>query len=115
MDKKNQQLVHDIVNSPFGYTSILYFLTRGEVHNHEKLIKAMVEAAPNQAKQIMTAAAQIEEVGVKRGIELGMEKGMEKEKFNTAKNMLADHFDMSVIGKITGLSLDQINRLQQMY
>ena len=30
-----------------------------------------MEAAPNQEETVMTAAAQIEEVGVKKGMELG--------------------------------------------
>ena len=44
----------------------------------------MVEVAPNQAKQIMTAAAQIEAVGVKKGIEQRQQKVKEvRQKLNS--------------------------------
>ncbi len=48
-----------------------------------------------------------------KGIAIGLEKGIEKGKINTAQNMLADNFDIEVIAKITGLSVEQIKPLRQ--
>ena len=53
------------------------------------------------------------EKGRQEGREEGREEGRHEEKINTAKNMLADHFDIEVIAKITGHSIAQIKALQQ--
>ena len=53
------------------------------------------------------------EAGIALGMERGMERGMEKRTFDIAKNMLVDNFDIEVIQKITGLSVEQIQALQQ--
>jgi hypothetical protein len=46
-------------------------------------------------------------------IEVGIEVGIEKRTFDIAKNMLADNFDINVIGNITGLSAEQISALKK--
>jgi len=46
--------------------------------------------------------------GYEKGIEQGIEKGIE----NTAKNMLKEIDDLDLISRITGLSLDTIEKLQ---
>jgi hypothetical protein len=107
--KNNQQLVFSIISSPLGYPSVVYILTTDAVNDPEKLKQAIVEAAPNQEETVMTAAAQIEEVGVKKG----MEKGMEKEKFNTARNMLKFGSEPSFIEKVTGLPIESIMGIQK--
>ncbi len=117
--KNNPQLTYSIVNSIFGYTSVLYFLATGEVSNPEELVKAMVEAAPNKEKQIMTAAAQLIQKGRQEGIEVGVAKGRlegklegrQEGKLETAQNMLQKHLSIELIRDITGLSIEQIKAL----
>ena len=42
----------------------------------------------------------------------GYEKGKQDEKFEIAKKMLDDGFDVQIIIKYTGLSVDEINDLK---
>ena len=51
------------------------------------------------------------EDGIKEGIEQGIEKGREEEKLTTAKNMLNDKVEISIISKYTGLSIEEIKNL----
>ena len=44
-------------------------------------------------------------------MEKGMEKGKLKEKIKTAENMKKEDMDISIIAKITGLSLEEIEKL----
>ena len=48
-----------------------------------------------------------EEKGFKRGIEKGIEQGIEQ----IAKNLIANGFDTKLIQKLTGLTLDEIQKL----
>ena len=57
----------------------------------------------------MTVASKLKQEGRQEGIEVGIEKRT----FDIAKNMLADNFDINVIGKITGLSAEQISALKK--
>lgn len=109
--KKNPHLIYDIVNSPFGYTSIVYILTTDAVNDPEELKKAIVEAAPNQKETVMTAAQQVRQEWIEVGTEQGMEKGMEKRTLEIAKNMLLKNSDIGFICDITGLSMEQIKSL----
>ena len=52
--------------------------------------------------------------GLEEGMQKGIEKGVEKERFQVAKSMLKEGLTMQVICKITGLSQEEINRLQPM-
>jgi predicted transposase/invertase (TIGR01784 family) len=60
-----------------------------------------------------TTAERWIEQGIEQGIEKGVEQGVENEKLDTAKNMLKEGFEIKVIGKITGLSLDVIIELEK--
>ncbi len=55
------------------------------------------------------------EEGKKEGIEIGfqqgIEKGIEKEKYSLARNMKKENMDINLISKLTGLSLDEIEKL----
>ena len=46
-----------------------------------------------------------------KGIEKGIEKGREEEKLNMAKNMKSDGCSHKYISKITGLGLEDIEKL----
>lgn len=105
--KNRPHLVYEIVNSPFGYASILYILATDAVNSPEKLKKAIMEAAPNQEKLVMTAAQQL----IQEGREVGIELGMEKRSLETAQNMLAKHLAIELISDITGLSVEKIKSL----
>ena len=47
--------------------------------------------------------------GEVKGLEKGIEKGIEKGKLETAKNLKAEGIELSVILKVTGLTVEQLN------
>ena len=75
-------------------------------------IEAMKEIFPKESEQL---GKEREKIGIQKGREQGMEKGMEKgklkEKIKTAENMKKEDMDISIIAKITGLSLEEIEKL----
>ena len=50
--------------------------------------------------------------GMEKGKAEGMQEGMEKGMQAVALNMLKSGFDTAVIAKMTGLSIDEINKLK---
>ena len=52
-----------------------------------------------------------EQRGLQKGLQRGMERGMEKEKRQIAQNMKSFGLASDTIAKMTGLSLDEIDRL----
>ncbi len=46
-----------------------------------------------------------------KGMEQGIEQGIEEEKLSMVKAMLKEKLDISLISKITGLSIEEINQL----
>ena len=77
-----------------------------------KVYDTYIMDAMKKRDYIVSAEAKGLEKGRKEGQQEGMLEGMEKEKINTARNMLADNFDIEVIARITSLSIDQIKQLQ---
>ncbi|MDF2937538.1 MAG: transposase [Paenibacillaceae bacterium] len=53
------------------------------------------------------------EEGIREGIEQGIEKGIEKGKLEVARQMIAERLDPALIAKVTGLPLEDINRMRQ--
>lgn len=49
--------------------------------------------------------------GIKEGKEEGLKKGISESKKEIAKNLLEDNIDMSLISKYTGLSVEEIKKL----
>lgn len=51
------------------------------------------------------------EQGLQQGIEQGIEQGKEQEKIEVAKSMLKENLEITLISKVTGLSVEQIKKL----
>ena len=51
------------------------------------------------------------EEGIKEGIEKGKLEGIRDEKCSMAKSMKTKHLDINLISEITGLTIDEINKL----
>ena len=49
----------------------------------------------------------------KEGLQVGLQKGRLKEKFDIARNMLIENMPFDIIGKLTGLSFNEIESLQK--
>lgn len=71
-------------------TQILYAEERGEKRGIEKGIKQ----------------------GIEQGIERGIEQGIEQNKHEIVKNMLKENIDVSIISKITGLTIEEIEKIR---
>ena len=85
------------------------------ISKDEKII-GLYDAEAVQRKVMNTRLLYAEKVGREQGIEQGtqegIKKGIQKEKIEIAKSMLKENLDFSLISKITGLSLNQINQLK---
>ena len=102
---KNIAILVQLSKTSFWESTIRYLLNTDKISDPNELIKALVKATPEEQDRIMTVASKIEQKGI--------EVGIEKRTFEIAKNMLADNFDINVIGKITGLSAEQISALKK--
>ena len=51
--------------------------------------------------------------GVEQGVELGIEQGIEQNKVEIALNMLRENTNSDFICKVTGLSLDKVEKLRR--
>ena len=67
-------------------------------------IEAMKEIFPKESEQLGKEREQI-------GKEIGIEEGMEKGIIKTAENMKKEGIDSLIIAKVTGLSIDEIEKL----
>jgi predicted transposase/invertase (TIGR01784 family) len=97
--------------SAFEYLeTITEYLIKGtDKISEENLGKAIETAFPDVGGNIMATLAEKwfsdgKQEGRQEGEEIGEKKGREKTLLETAKNMLKEGLDMSVIKKITGLS-----------
>ena len=61
----------------------------------------------------MTIAEALIQKGKIEGLKEGEEKGIEKGKIEDAKKMLAEGFDVALITKITGLTVEEIEKLSK--
>ena len=53
------------------------------------------------------------EEGLKEGIQEGIKEGIKEGKEDIAKKMIEENFDVSMISKLTGLSLDKIQKIKE--
>ena len=83
-------------------------------------IEAMKEIFPKESEQLGKEREKIgiqkgREQGIQKGREQGIQKGREQgkleEKIKTAENMKKEDIDTPIIAKITGLSLEEIEKL----
>ncbi len=95
-----------LVDRFYGISGIIYILGVEKKYSAEELLQAIENIAPEKKEDIMTAAQQLELRGELRGIQ--------KEKLSIAKNMLSKlHLDMQTVAKATGLSEEELMRLQE--
>ncbi|WP_342225870.1 RpnC/YadD family protein [Rickettsia endosymbiont of Urophora cardui] len=53
-----------------------------------------------------------EQQGVEKGIQQGMQLGKAEGRYEVAKNMLSNNYSIAEVSRITGLSIDAINKLR---
>jgi predicted transposase/invertase (TIGR01784 family) len=90
----------------YGISGIIYILGVERRHSAEELLEAIENIVPQRKEDIMTAAQQLRQEGKK--------EGMQQEKLHIARNMLSKlHLDMQTVAKATGLSGEELMKLQQ--
>ncbi len=79
---------------------IKYLLACGESSDSQAIIGLLTETLPQEEREIMTIAQQLEQ------------KGIEKEKLTIARNLLKAESDIEFVAKMTGLTLEQVKTIQ---
>jgi predicted transposase/invertase (TIGR01784 family) len=83
-------------------------LDRDDKNDLEKLMDAIIKAAPDKQELIMTAAQQLRE----QGIQQGMQQGMETRNLEIAKNLLFKlHVDIDTVQKATELTRQDLEEI----
>jgi recombination-promoting nuclease RpnB len=102
----------------YGISSIVFILGVESKHSAEEILGALGNVVPHKKETIMTAAQQLElrgiQKGIQEGIQEGIEKGMYTRTLDIAKNMLARlHLNKKTVSKATGLSEEELMKLQE--
>lgn len=111
-----------IAQSKSGYdyikTVLLYTLTKIDANDRIKLEK-MLKTTLNQqnGEELMASLARQwyhegEEKGINLGVKKGIDIGVEKNKEETVINLLKEGCDIGFIMRVTGLTIDQIEKIK---
>jgi predicted transposase/invertase (TIGR01784 family) len=104
----NQALISILLSRFYGSSGIIYMLDRDDKNDLEKLMDAIIKAAPDKQELIMTAAQQLRE----QGIQQGMQQGMETRNLEIAKNLLFKlHVDIDTVQKATELTRQDLEEI----
>ncbi|WP_341815091.1 Rpn family recombination-promoting nuclease/putative transposase [Wolbachia endosymbiont (group A) of Chalcis sispes] len=79
---------------------------------YEQEIKRILDEQAVLAQKLDDATEKGREEGKEEGIQIGHEKGRKAEKIEVAKNSLKAGISIDVIAQITGLSIDEIQKLR---
>jgi predicted transposase/invertase (TIGR01784 family) len=112
----NQALISILLSRFYGSSGIIYMLDRDDKNDLEKLMDAIIKAAPDKQELIMTAAQQLREQGMQQGmqqgIQQGMQQGMETRNLEIAKNLLFKlHLDIDTVQKATELTRQDLEEI----
>ena len=83
---------------------------RDNIATFEYAIKSGEERG--EARGLKLGEARGLKLGEARGLKLGEERGKKSEKISIATNLLAMGMDLTAVSQVTGLSLDELNKLQ---
>ncbi|MCZ6924062.1 MAG: hypothetical protein O7D30_00610 [Rickettsia endosymbiont of Ixodes persulcatus] len=102
------------MNIGIDYLELILTYTLIKIEKSDKMeLEKMLKSRLNteQGEKLMTSLANHwKEEGIQQGIEKGMQLGKAEGKYEVAKNMLIS--DSDFISKVTGLSMDEINKLK---
>ena len=90
---------------------ILFAMDKAEKHERDRISSSEAEKEDARAEGLADGIAEGMAKGMAKGMEKGMAEGIAKAKAEYAKKMKAEGFDNALIAKITGLSVEQIERL----
>ncbi|HGJ5866405.1 Rpn family recombination-promoting nuclease/putative transposase [Arsenophonus nasoniae] len=101
-------------------TMFNYLIQEGNAHKPMEFITEIAKQSEKHEGALMTIAQQIEEIGIQKGlqrgkiegIQEGMQKGEEKATFKLAKQFLANGVDRNTVKISTGLSDEELDKLE---
>lgn len=131
MDKLVTLLLAGYLASPQVVALINYIIQAGDTEDAEVFVRELALRVPQHEDDLMTIAQQLEQKGIKKGIEQGIEQGMQRgreegillgeqrgielgelqAKRTVAYTMLQHGLDYGVVLKITGLSVEELGQL----
>lgn len=109
----NLSIIAQLAETSFFTSSIEYILGTDKVNDPDTLVKALVQATPDPAKQehVMTAAEKLQERGRIEGMKKGKVEGRQEGKLETAKNMLLFGISRENIAQMTGLTASDLRMI----
>lgn len=114
------RLVSALMASPLTGQQLVslinYLVQVGETCDAEAFVRELALRVPQHEDELMTIAQQLEQKGIKKGIQLGEQRGIEKGEreatLKIARVMLQNGLDRLSVMKMTGLSEDELAQLQ---
>lgn len=105
-------LMENWLTAPQLGALITYMLQAGSTAHPEALIYTLAQHTPQHKEQLMTIAEWLAEKGRKQGMEQGEAQGRREEAHKIARNMLTVGLPIELVMQVTGLTLDDLNALQ---
>ena len=114
-------------NFEFKYSSMLTIRDKEKLLKYckgdsvmEEYVKETIELNNNDIYKDIFTKEKDEEIirkseimyATDRGIETGIETGIEQRNIEIAKNMIAKNMDISLISELTGLSIEEIEKIK---
>lgn len=106
-DKLSTILLAGHLSSSQIASLIHYIIHSGDSVNAEIFIRQLAGRVPQHEEELMTIAQQLEQNGIKKGLELGRKEG----KRDIARDMLQHGIDLNTVMKITQLSEKELMQL----
>ncbi|MEC0332527.1 Rpn family recombination-promoting nuclease/putative transposase [Paenibacillus macerans] len=79
----------------------------------KRLLEELKEQYPEEGESLMELMPAWSRLGYEKGLEKGLEKGIEQGIEKTALNMLREGIEASLVAKVTGLSAEQVAKLEK--
>ena len=89
-----------------------YLSHAGQAINAKDFVHKLAQHVPQHKDTLMTIAEQLKQEGMEQGIERGMEKGRYAGLIEVARTMLNNGLDQDFILKMTGLTTDELARIE---
>ncbi|WP_334470838.1 hypothetical protein [Arsenophonus sp. PmNCSU2021_1] len=90
-----------------------YLIQEGNAQKPMEFITEIAKQSEKHEGALMTIAQALRQEGRQEGIQKGLQKGIQKTKIELAKQFLANGVDLNIVKLSTGLSDDELDKLQK--
>ncbi len=94
-------------------TMFNYLIQEGNAQKPMEFITEIARQSEKHEGALMTIAQTLRQEGRQEGIQEGLQKGIQKTKIELAKQFLANGVDLNIVKLSTGLSDDELDKLQK--